>query len=100
VSEARKRVLGPEHVDTLSSMANLLRMYGALGEYQTAESILTDVVEKQKLILGDQHPQTVQSIQRLSDLHHWINDSKSHKIETSCKNTNLHNQNMTLTVIL
>jgi hypothetical protein len=88
VLEAKKRVLGPEHVHTLTSMNNLALAYRALGKYQPAKAILRDVVEKQKFILGDQHPITLQSIQQLSNLHHRLNESKFHKIGISSRNIN------------
>jgi hypothetical protein len=91
-------VLGPDHVDTLTTMNNLAS-HQDLGEYQKAEPPSKDVVEKQKQLLGDQDPEIIQSIQRLSNLHHQLHDSKFQKIQNSCKNINLQHQNVTLTIV-
>jgi hypothetical protein len=80
-------------------MNNLASTYQDLEEYHKAGPLLTYVVEKQKQILGDQHPETLQSIQRLSNLHHQLDDSKFHKIGNSSKNINLQHQNVTLTIV-
>jgi Tetratricopeptide repeat len=39
VMETRKRVLGKEHPDTLTSMANLASTYGNQGRWKEAEEL-------------------------------------------------------------
>ncbi len=58
----RRRILGDEHPDTLSSigsMGMLLRWQGRLAE---AEPYLRESLEKRRRLLGDEHPQTLASI--------------------------------------
>jgi Tetratricopeptide repeat len=56
--ETRKRVLGQEHPDTLTSMHNLAYTYNALGFADKAISLMTDVVALRILALGEEHPDT------------------------------------------
>lgn len=45
VTETKKRVLGHEHPDTLSSMANLASAYRNQGQWKKAEELFLQVVE-------------------------------------------------------
>ena len=62
--ETRKRVLGEEHPDTLTSMANLASTYRNQGRWKEAEELEVQVMETRKRVLGagasrhaDQHGQ-------------------------------------------
>jgi tetratricopeptide (TPR) repeat protein len=52
VMETRKRVLGVEHPDTLTSMANLASTYGNQGRWKEAEELFIQVMETRKRVLG------------------------------------------------
>ncbi|KAF1357717.1 kinesin light chain 3 [Lizonia empirigonia] len=66
VMEARKRVLGDEHPDTLSSMANLAATYRNQGRWAEAEELDVQVMEARKRVLGDEHPHTLSSMANLA----------------------------------
>lgn len=66
VVEARKRVLGEEHPDTLVSMSNLATTYRSQGRWKEAEAIELQVVEVRKRVLGEEHPDTLASMGNLA----------------------------------
>jgi hypothetical protein len=58
--EKRKQVLGDDHPDTLTSMANLAAAtYSNQGRWNDAEGLEVVVMEKRKQVLGDDHPDTL-----------------------------------------
>jgi tetratricopeptide (TPR) repeat protein len=66
VMETRKRVLGDEHPDTLTSMGNLALTYWNQGRWKDAEELEVQVIETRKRVLGDEHPDTLTSIDNLA----------------------------------
>ncbi|KAI9760397.1 MAG: hypothetical protein M4579_001693 [Chaenotheca gracillima] len=60
--EARKDVLGVDHPDTLSSMANLALTYCGQGRWKDAEELGLLVLETRKRVLGAEHPETLSSM--------------------------------------
>jgi len=66
VMEARKRVLGPEHPSSLTSMANLASTYWNQGRWQEAEELHTQVMEARKRVLGPEHPSSLSSMANLA----------------------------------
>jgi len=66
VSETRKRVLGPEHPDTLTSMANLALTYTDQGRWKEAEELGVQVLETKKRVIGPEHPSTLTSMANLA----------------------------------
>jgi tetratricopeptide (TPR) repeat protein len=70
VMEIRKRVLGPEHPDTLTSMANLASTYRDKGRWDEAEELFVQVMETNKKKLGSDHPDTLTSMANLA-LTYW-----------------------------
>ena len=56
--ETRKRVLGPEHPDTLTSMWNLSYTLKTLHRHAEALSLLQACVQLQDRLLGPTHPHT------------------------------------------
>jgi UDP-2,3-diacylglucosamine pyrophosphatase LpxH len=66
VMETRKRVLGDEHPDTLTSMANLALTYRNQGRWKEAEGLFVQVMETCKRVLGDEHPNTLTSMSNLA----------------------------------
>ena len=66
VMETRKRVLGEEHPDTLTSMANLASTYRNQGRWKEAEVLESQVMETRKRVLGEEHPDTLTSMNNLA----------------------------------
>jgi hypothetical protein len=64
--ETRKRVLGEEHPDTLTSMANLALTYRNQGRWKEAESLFVQVMEMEKKVLGEEHLLTLTSMSYLA----------------------------------
>jgi len=63
---SRKRVLGTEHPDTLSSMANLASTFWNQGRWKEAEELEVQVMETSLRVLGAEHPDTLTSMNNLS----------------------------------
>ncbi|KAK7177352.1 Kinesin light chain 5 [Paraphaeosphaeria sporulosa] len=66
VIETRKTVLGEEHPDTLTSMANLASTYRIQGRWKEAEELEVQVMETFKRVLGEEHPATLTSMANLA----------------------------------
>jgi tetratricopeptide (TPR) repeat protein len=66
VVETRKRVLGSDHPDTLTSMANLALTYRNQGRWKEAEELGVQVMETRKRALGLEHPDTLTSMANLA----------------------------------
>jgi tetratricopeptide (TPR) repeat protein len=66
VMETRKRVLGEEHPDTLTSIANLASTYRNQGRWKEAEELEVQVMETSSRVLGEEHPDTLTSIANLA----------------------------------
>jgi tetratricopeptide (TPR) repeat protein len=67
VLQVRERVLGPDHPDTIVSMANLGRVLVNDGHAREAEDLYIRVVEKRRSVLGPEHPDTVKAMADLGD---------------------------------
>ena len=52
--ETRKRVLGEEHPNTLTSMGNLASTYRQQGRSKEAEELEVRVMETRKRVLGEE----------------------------------------------
>jgi tetratricopeptide (TPR) repeat protein len=61
-----KEVLGQEHLDTLTSMANLASTYRNQGRWKEAEDLEVQVMETRKRVLGQEHPNTLTSMANLA----------------------------------
>ena len=66
VVEIRRRALGPENRDTLSSLATLGRVEYSLGEFQQAETLYDKLLATQKRKLGPEHPDTLETMSALA----------------------------------
>jgi tetratricopeptide (TPR) repeat protein len=66
VMETSKRVLGDEHPDTLTSIANLASTYGDQGRWDEVEELEVEVMKTSKRVLGEEHPDTLTSIANLA----------------------------------
>jgi hypothetical protein len=67
--EIERRVLGPEHPNTLVSMDNLADVYERLGKYPQAEALHSQVLEIRRRVLGPEHPDTLASMGNLADVY-------------------------------
>jgi non-specific serine/threonine protein kinase/serine/threonine-protein kinase len=63
--EARRRVLGPGHPATLTSMNDLADAYRMQGRYTEAEALHRETLEMQKRVLGTDHSNTLSSMNNL-----------------------------------
>jgi tetratricopeptide (TPR) repeat protein len=61
----RTRVLGVEHPDTLTSMANLGIIFLAQGKAAESQKMLGSTLEKRRRTLGDRHVDTIKSMTAL-----------------------------------
>ncbi len=66
VNEQNKTILGIEHPDTLTSMANLALTYQNQRRWKKAEELEVQVMETRKRVLGLEHPSTLTSIANLA----------------------------------
>ncbi|KAK3348778.1 kinesin light chain [Lasiosphaeria hispida] len=62
----RKKVLGDEHPDILSSMGNLASTYRNQGRWKEAETRQVQTMGIMKKVLGDKHPNTLPSMNNLA----------------------------------
>ena len=67
--ETKKRVLGEEHPDTLTTMHNLACTYQAMDRWSEAESLEALVVEKSKRVIGESHPHTLINTECLAQIY-------------------------------
>ena len=74
--ETRKRVLGEEYPDTLSSIANLAFTIKFQICYEEAVSLMENCFDLRKRILGPEHPDTGSSLQAL---HEWKSEAEEHE---------------------
>jgi hypothetical protein len=58
VLEASRRLLGEEHPDTLTAMANLAATVYAQGDLAGARKLFEQVLEASRRLLGEEHPDT------------------------------------------
>ncbi|KAI4085751.1 MAG: hypothetical protein L6R37_008477 [Teloschistes peruensis] len=88
VMETRTRVLGEEHPDTLTSMANLASTYWNQGRWKEAEELNVQVIETRTRVLGEEHPDTLTSMANMASTYwkqgRWkeAEELKVHVIET------------------
>jgi hypothetical protein len=64
--EARSRVLGEEHPDTIIAMANLGVTYSMQGKEDKAEELKVKVLEASRRVLGEEHPDTIRAMANLA----------------------------------
>jgi hypothetical protein len=55
----RRRVLGEDHPDTLTSAFTLAAQLSELGEYQAAKELNEDTLARRRRVLGDGHRDTM-----------------------------------------
>ena len=64
--DRRRRVLGDDHPDTLSSAQQPRRRPAPLGEVQAARDLDQDTLDRRRRVLGDDHPDTLSSASNLA----------------------------------
>jgi len=73
--DERRRLLGPEHPDTLTSMSDLAVMLRALGDAAGAAQLDRQVLEGRRRVLGEEHLDTLQSMNNLALTLHALGDA-------------------------
>jgi tetratricopeptide (TPR) repeat protein len=80
VRQTRKRALGEEHHDTLTSMTKLALTYWSQGRWKEAEELEMIIVDTRKRLLGEEHPSTLFSMTSLGSTYRkqerWIEAEK------------------------
>jgi tetratricopeptide (TPR) repeat protein len=76
VLDARQRILGDEHPDTLSAMSNLAWIYHSLGQMKDAEALRKKVLDAHQRILGDEHPDTRMAMDNLASTYRGLGQTK------------------------
>ncbi|EXL45103.1 hypothetical protein FOCG_13864 [Fusarium oxysporum f. sp. radicis-lycopersici 26381] len=66
--EMTEKVLGKEHLSTLSSMNNLASVLDDMGEYKEAEKMYRETLELSEKVLGKEHPSTLSSMNNLASV--------------------------------
>jgi tetratricopeptide (TPR) repeat protein len=67
--DLRKRLLGPEHSETLENMVRLARLLGVHSNSDETEELLRQVLEIQERNLGAEHPKTLSTLGYLARVH-------------------------------
>ena len=62
----QSKLLGAEHLSTLTSIANLASTYQNQGRWGEAETLEVQVMETQRTVLGAEHPSTLTSMANLA----------------------------------
>ncbi|OSS43186.1 hypothetical protein B5807_12172, partial [Epicoccum nigrum] len=66
--EAREKVLGREHPNTLASMNNLALVLDSQGKYEEAEAMHRQTLATREKVLGREHPNTLASMNNLASV--------------------------------
>jgi tetratricopeptide (TPR) repeat protein len=71
ILEIRRRVLGPEHPETLLSMSNLAADYHEQGRFSQAEALGSQAMEIRRRVLGPEHPDTLMTMSNLGAAYYY-----------------------------
>ena len=66
-----KKLLGPEHANTLLSRGNLARTYSDQERWNEAEDLELQVIDISKKLLGPEHPDTILSMGDLASTYSY-----------------------------
>jgi serine/threonine protein kinase len=66
--ETRRRVLGEEHLDTISSGENMGLVLAHLGRFAEAERFWIDALERRRRVQGNENPDTLAAINNMGAL--------------------------------
>ncbi len=69
--ELRRRLLGDQHPDTLTSMSDLVRIERVQGNYPRAAQLAAKVLEGRRHLLGEEHPDTLKSMGALATIYYF-----------------------------
>ncbi len=69
VLDGDRRVLGPEHFETLMALNNLAAQYVNLGKFSEAEALYRQAIAVKQKVLGGEHPSTLTSVNSLGVLY-------------------------------
>lgn len=69
VLEARRRLLGEEHMGTVLAMNNLAITYGSQNKFDLAAPLTSKVLEIRRRVLGAEHPHTLTSMESLASIY-------------------------------
>jgi tetratricopeptide (TPR) repeat protein len=83
--KVRKRILGREHKDTLSSMGMVGLVYELRGKYDAAEPLSRETLQLKEKVLGKEHPDTLTSMNILALL--LSSQGKYDAAEPLCRGT-------------
>ena len=64
--DMRKKLLGAEHPETITSMSYLASTYWNQGRWIEAEELDKNVINMRKKLLGAEHPETLKSMANLA----------------------------------
>jgi eukaryotic-like serine/threonine-protein kinase len=67
--DLRRRVLGAEHPDTLTTMSNLAAVYDLEGKFAETEALFSQILEIRRRVLGPEHPDTLGSMMNLGTVY-------------------------------
>ncbi len=67
--EISRRVLGPEHPNTLKTMNSLASTYAGQAKYAQAESLYSQTLEIARRVLGPEHPDTLRDMNNLGSMY-------------------------------
>ncbi len=70
--DIRRRVLGSDNRDTLTSLTDLANNYGHLAQYERREALLIDALEGTKRLLGARHRDTLAVMADLAGVSHTL----------------------------
>ena len=82
VLDTRNRILGMDHPDTITAMANLTATYRNMGKFTEAEKLDVQVLDASNRILGVDHPGTITAMANLAATYQNLgNFTKAEKLE-------------------
>lgn len=70
-AELQRKVLGPEHPETLMSMEMVGKILLEEGRFEEAEKLQRETLAARTRVLGPEHPETVHTMSRLSKVLSW-----------------------------
>jgi non-specific serine/threonine protein kinase/serine/threonine-protein kinase len=73
--ELRRKSLGEDHPDTLRSMLKLALVYSAVGRSDDHLRLVSDVAERGRRVLGDEHELTLDALGEVADAYMYGDDA-------------------------
>ncbi|PVF99246.1 hypothetical protein CPB86DRAFT_299061, partial [Serendipita vermifera] len=95
VVEKRRRLLGDNHLYTLTAINNLAASYSKLGRYKEALPLAEDVVKQRTSLLGEGHQNTLNAMNSLAHVYTalgWHDDALKLQTSISSKHSNQQRQ--------